>query len=63
MSMAVTTSRVSCPRCGESATLTVQTAFGSGADSSKAPTLLCGNGCQPDEAELAGLLQDVAVKN
>jgi hypothetical protein len=41
----------------------VQTAFGGGEESSKAPTLLCGNGCQPTQAELAGLFEDVAVKS
>jgi hypothetical protein len=53
MSMAVSTSRVPCPVCGVSATLTVRTAFGTDNESSSM-SLACDNGCQPDDGELAG---------
>jgi hypothetical protein len=55
MSKAVTTSRVNCPLCGESATLTVETAFGTGNESSSI-ALSCRNGCQPDDSDLASPL-------
>lgn len=56
MSMAVTTSRVPCPMCGEGATLTVNTEFGAGRESSAA-SLQCGNACRPDETQLGELVK------
>jgi hypothetical protein len=56
MSMAVTTSWVTCPVCGEGATLTVRTEFGNGPESNEA-SLRCGNGCRPDESQLSGLAE------
>lgn len=56
MSMAVTTSRVPCPHCGEGATLTVRTEFGDGPGSRKA-SLHCASGCRPDDAELGSLFR------
>lgn len=56
MSMAVTTSRVACPLCGEGATLTVHTEFGDGREF-RTMALQCSNGCEPENTELDRLMK------
>lgn len=55
MSVAVSTSRISCPVCGQLATLTIRNDFAAGRPARTSASLNCQSGCEPDSTELSAL--------